>query len=121
MFNLIEIMFVRVLLEWDIHATPLHPASFNFKNMGDNFSQYTSQKWLVGEPNLFHENDFWVFQKIMKTSTNDFMHDCLLESIPTMIRLETQPMMVTILKQLIHKLLMNLRIDSTFWALNVLV
>ncbi len=75
----------------------------------------------MGEPNLFHENDFWVFQKIMKTSTNDFMHDCLLESIPTMIRLETQPMMVTILKQLIHKLLMNLRIDSTFWALNVLV
>jgi hypothetical protein len=44
MFNLIEVMLVKMLLEWDIHATPLHPTSFNFKNMGDNFSQYTSQK-----------------------------------------------------------------------------
>jgi hypothetical protein len=104
MFKLIEIMLIRVLHEWDIHVTPLHLASFNFKNMGDNFSQYTSQKWLVGEPNLFHENDFWVFQKVMKTSTNDFMHDYLLESFPTM---------VTILKQLIHKLLTDLRMDST--------
>lgn len=114
-------MLVKVLLQWEIHATPLHLVSFNFKHMGDNFSQYTSQNWLVGEPNWFHENDFWEFQKIMKTSTNDFMHDYLLESFHTMIRLETQPMMVTILKQLIHKLLMNLRIDSIVWALNVLV
>lgn len=34
MFNLTEVMLVKMLLEWDIHATPVHLASFNFKNMG---------------------------------------------------------------------------------------
>jgi hypothetical protein len=49
----------------------------------------------------------WDFRQIMKALTSEFAYNCLLESFPIMLQLETQPILVIILKLLGPKLMID--------------
>jgi hypothetical protein len=99
MFGLIDITLVKELFEWDIHDTPRHLASSSLKSTRDNISQHTSWEWWMGvRPFYSTGQKIWDLWQIMKASIGEFAYNCLLESFPIMLQLETQLILVIILK-----------------------